>query len=102
MAKKKVVKSQQVQWVPLKYNIPDNIITRFTTNMTVQSIKNEFKISFFEQNLPIRIDNTQPPPKEIQATCVASVIVTADRLPGFIKVLEDQLELYNTRNKPNK
>lgn len=101
MVQKKVVKNQQSKWVPIKFNVPDNIITRFTTNMTVQIIGNEFKISFFEQFPPIILQDEQPP-KEIQANCVASVIVTADRLPKFIKALQDQLDLLNTRNKSNK
>lgn len=102
MAKKKAAKSQESTWVALTYNIPDNIITRFATNMTVQIIENEFKVSFFEQFHPIRLSADAPPPKEIQAKCVGSVIITADRLPKFIKALQDQLNKYNTRNKPNK
>lgn len=95
MSKKKVLKSKEVKWVtvPIKYTIPDSIIARFTTNIVVQIIKNEFKISFFEQNLPINLDEKSKPPTEIQANCVASVIVTADRLPGFIEVLQRQLDI---------
>lgn len=93
MAKKEVAKSPKARWVPLKYKIPDSIITRFATNMVVQIITNEVKISFYEQDIPIQLNKDQPVPKEIQATCVASVIVTADRLPGFINVLQGQLDL---------
>lgn len=99
MAKKKTVPSKQAQWVPLKYNIPDNLITRFATNMVVQIIETEFKISFFEQSPPIRLNTSQPPPKEVLSNCVASVIVSADRLPNFIKVLQRQLDQYNTAKK---
>ncbi len=106
MDKKKVAKRTQSKLfpikVPVKFNIPDNIITRFATNMTVQIIENEFKISFFEQFPPIRLSQAEPPPKEVQANCVASVVVTVDRLPRFIEALQVHLQLYNSREQPKK
>lgn len=87
-SKKKVAKPV---FIPLKFHIPDTIITRFATNMTIQIIENEFKISFFEQKPEMRFEQNQKPPSEIKADCVASVIVTADRLSRFIEVLQDQL-----------
>jgi len=94
MPKKKAVISKKTLRIPVKYNIPDNIITRYATNMVVQVIENEFKISFFEQFQPIILDKNQPLPKEIQANCVASVIVTAKKMPKFLEVLQDQLDRY--------
>ncbi len=91
-SKKKVVEVN----VPIKYRIPDTIITRYATNITVQIIENEFKICFFEQKPEMRFDPKQPPPSEVQADCVASVIVTADRLPRFIKVLLKQVDQYTS------
>ena len=88
--------------VPIKWHIPDNIITRFASNMTVQFLESEFKISFFEIKPEIRLDPSGPLPKEIQAECVASVIITVDRLPKFIAALQTQLNLYEQRNKANK
>lgn len=107
MPKKKVVKSKRVARgkkvaIPIKWNTPDNIITRFATNMVVQLIENDFKISFYEQNPPLQLNPNEPIPKEIPATCVASVIVTADRLPRFIKALEDHYKMWIETIKPNK
>lgn len=102
MAKKKEVKSQQVKLVPIKYRIPDSIITRFANNMTVQIMESEFRISFFEHFSPMRLDPKEPFPKEVQANCVASIIVTADRLSSFIDVLQTQLNKYDKKVKPNK
>ena len=103
MPKKKKKTSKQVKWVvPLKYNKPDNIITRFASNMTVQSIENDFKLSFYEQCPPIILGKTQPPPKEIEANCVASVIVTASRMQKFIDALQDHFDQHNASKKPNK
>jgi hypothetical protein len=99
MAKKKIDINKQV---PIKWYIPDNIITRFASNMVVQTIENEFKISFFEIKPEIRFDTSTPPPSEVQAECVATVIITADRLPKFIEVLQGQLNLYNSAKSANK
>jgi hypothetical protein len=100
MATKKVKKGEEVQKipVPIEWHISDNIITRFTTNMTVQIIENEFKISFFEIK-PDIILGPSPVPREVRAECVGSVIVTADRLPKFIEVLQKQMDIYNSIRK---
>lgn len=102
MGKKKTAKKtskkkvEKTVFVPVKWHIPDTIITRFATNITVQMMESEFKISFFEQK-PEMYFEPSPPPSEVQADCVASVIVTPDRLSRFIAVLQDQLDKYNSR-----
>lgn len=101
MPKKQTATNIQKKEVPIKWNIPDNIITRFATHMAVQAIENEFKISFFEIAYPILLGSDNTFPNEAQANCVASVIVTADRLPKFIKTLQGQLDRYNALTKPN-
>ena len=73
--------------------------TPFATNMFVQIIENEFKISFFEIHPQPRFSGEEPIPDKIKAYCVGSVIVTADRLPKFIKALQTQLETYESLKK---
>jgi len=97
MANDEKEKTQAKSVLPIKWNMPADIITRFTTNILVQTIENEFKLSFFEVKPPIRFSASEPKPTEVVADCVASVIVTADRLPNFIRVLEEQLERYNKK-----
>lgn len=99
MAKKKVEISKQGVAVPIKWYIPDNIITRFASNMIVQTVENEFKISFFEIKPEIIFQPSEPTPKEVRAECVASVIVTAERLPKFIEALQKHLNQYNSIKK---
>lgn len=90
---------KQSKLVPIKFNISDSIITRFATNIVVQIVGSEFRILFFEQS-PVIVLHGEQLPKEIQANCVASVVVTADKLPKFIKTLQDQLDAYlERRNK---
>jgi len=102
---KKNVKTPLVQplvGIPIKWHVSDNIITRFASNMVVQAIENEFKISFFETKPEINLDPSAKPPKEMPAECVASVIITADRLQNFIDVLQTQVNLYKSRIKAEK
>ncbi len=96
MSKEKKVKERPEP--SMKYNIPEGIITRFATNMVVQIIESEFKVSFFEIQRPILIEendkdkfNDNP---VVTADCVGSVIITPDRMPKFIEVLQQQLDLY--------
>lgn len=102
MVKKKVEIGERAVGVPLKWYIPDNIITRFASNMVIQTMESEFKISFFEIKPEILLPPSETLPKEVRAECVASVIVTADRLPKFIEVLQTQLNLYNSAKNTNK
>jgi hypothetical protein len=99
MAKKKIETSEQTLTIPIEYRMPDGIITPFATNMIVQTIEHEFKISFFEIKPFIRINESEPIPDKVKADCVASVIVSADRLPKFIKALQTQLEKFNLTSK---
>ncbi len=105
MTKKKIQSKLQTQipQIPVKWHMPDNIITRYASNIVVQTIETEFKISFFELKPEIRLQG-EPPLQEISADCVASVILTADTLQKLIGLLQQQLELYNKRssNIPNK
>lgn len=89
--------------IPLRWHIPDNIVSRYATNMTIQEGENEFIISFFEVIPPILLG---PPDarakkikdlKEINAECVARVIVAADKLPSFIDAMQSNLEIYKAR-----
>lgn len=47
MAKKRTVKSKEEVRVLIKYNVPENTLSRYATNMTVQILGNEFKLAFF-------------------------------------------------------
>ena len=83
--------------VPIKWHIPDNINTQFVTNATVQILEEEFKISFFEMKPQLRFDLNVPPPSEVQADCVVSVVMTPNRVGRLIEALQGQLDKYNAR-----
>ena len=100
MAKKRAESDKQEEGikVPIEWHVSDNIITRFVTNMTIQTIEKEFKISFFELKPGINLDPQSSPPKSVKADCVGSIIVTIDRLPAFIEVMQRQLDQYTSKS----
>jgi hypothetical protein len=57
----------------------------------------EFKINFYEVKPELCFDPAEKPPDEIRADCVATVVMTPDRLFRFIGVLQGQLDKYNAR-----
>lgn len=97
-------KNDKVQAFPLdlqiEWKVPENIIRRYATNMYVQLGENEFFISFFEvippafSGTPEQMAEQAKNLKTVQANCVASIIVVPEKLPSFIRVLEQMMENY--------
>lgn len=104
MAKKKASESKETRQTevtvpifnaPIKWVIPDNLVTRFATNMLVQSIEDkEIKLSFFESKPPITLDASAPSPTEIVAECVASIVISDDRMLTFIEALARHFKVH--------
>ena len=98
--KNEIIEQEKVsKQVPIEWIMPVEVITPFATNMLVQVIENEFKISFFEIKPAMRFSQSDPFPSKVKALCIASVIVSADRLPKFIQVLQSQLDTYNSQKQ---
>ena len=101
MPKKKI---PEVVDLKIDWNVPEDVITRFATNLVTQTIDNEFKLTFFEIKPEIVFDEEEQQKKMIEkgtvrADCIASIIVTADRMPRFLKVLNEQLTKYQDKQK---
>lgn len=78
--------------VLIKWNVPDTIISRFASNMVVQTIEGSyFKLTFFELKPEIHLIPPTAPPTEIVADCVASIIIPPEKMPAIIDVLTKQL-----------
>ena len=87
--------------LPIEWDIPEEIKTRYSTHIVVQREGHEFIISFFETYLPIILGSPEELKQQIEklesvrAKCVARVIIGAHRLPGFIKALQENFEAYS-------
>jgi len=86
--------------LPIKWHIPDNLITRYSNNVVIQSNGAEFILSFFEVIPPILIGS----PDDIQvnlegvdsipATCVARVVVSIAQVQAIIDTLQNNLNAF--------
>ena len=99
MSKEKKQNKKEQAKLPIEWHVPEGLMTPFATNMLVQIIENEFKLSFFELKPAIRVDASAPLPEKVRADCVASVIITADRLPKIIEALQVQYNNYLSLKK---
>ncbi len=99
MAKKSQKITEKSVTLPLKWCVPADIISRFATNMVIQTVEHAFKISFFEAKPEIRIQPADKLPSDVRADCVACIIVTPDKLPSVIQALQRHLDTFNSMKK---
>lgn len=98
---------QEIQSVsiPVEWDIPDNIQSRYVTNVLVQAGQNELVISFFEAQLPILTGTPEENNekleqlKAIKALCVGRMIVAPDLVPSIINALQTGLDAYRITKK---
>lgn len=92
--------------VPIEWCYPDNIVSRYATNMIVQHTEYEFILSFFEVQPPILLGSPEEKQEKalhiesIKAECVARIIVSAERMPNFVRVLQDNLSRSQEKSNP--
>jgi hypothetical protein len=83
--------------IPVEWYVPDDLPTRYATNMTLQRTEHEFVLSFYEQKIPLLFgapEDIQKRASEItsvRATCVSRLIIANGRFPGFVEALQQAL-----------
>jgi hypothetical protein len=91
--------------LPIEWYIPDAIASTHVTNLVIQYTPSEFIVSFFEIKPPmlVGVPNKEvlESIKSIRADCVARIIVSPDRMPGFVNALQTNLENFLS-NKSSK
>lgn len=104
MAKKKSTPQPAGRNLPISWNVADDLVSRYATHLVVQHGENEYILSLFEVRPPLLVGRPEETLEKlnqldaIQANCVARIIVAADRLPEFAKVLQDAV---NKSMRPN-
>ncbi len=89
--------------LPIEWYFPEDIISRYANNITVQHSENEFIISFFEVRSPMILGTPEEEKAKweqietVRAECVARVIVTTGKMSEFISALQRNLEKYRSR-----
>ncbi len=84
--------------IPIEWYFPEGQRGIFANHMLVQFDKHEYQVSFFELPPPIVIGEPEMMQdqidqlKKVRATCVARIIISAERMPSFVKALQDNLD----------
>ncbi len=94
--------------VPIDWFVPDEVTTKYATNLVVQHTDHDFTILFFEAQPPIIVGSTDERQKtlesvkSIRAHCVARIVITPARMEEFVRVLNDNLARYKASGKEKK
>jgi hypothetical protein len=81
----------------VRWEVPDSIVSRYVNHMSVQRSEQNYYLSFYEAKPPLTLGTGEEVLAklrelgEVPAICVAQLIVSADRLETFVKVLQDSL-----------
>lgn len=102
MVKKKKEVNKESATIPIKWCVPDDVISRYANNMLVQALENEFKILFFETKFPIRLNSKDPVPKEVRSDCVVSIVINPAKIPAFVKALQQQYDNFIAKQSTEK
>jgi hypothetical protein len=95
----------KVRELPIEWHFPGDITSRYATNLVVQSTEHEFTISFFEIRQPILLGSPEDRKiqleqmKSVRAECVARIIVGAERMPEFVRVLQERVDIIQASRK---
>ena len=87
--------------VPIKRTYPSDLKSHFVANLAVQHQQESFVLTFFEVWPPPIFGDTveekqkaMEAVKEVEATCVARLVVTPQRMRDFIRVMADNVGQY--------
>lgn len=84
-----VDQAQEDMQVPLRFNIPSGMTSRYAHHMLVQPGENEVTLSFFEVFPPLLLGSPEEQKeilkKGVKAECVARVTIAKARYFSFVK-----------------
>ena len=96
--------------LPIEHHIPDTLPSHYVSNVVTQlTDENHFKIMFFDVRPPIRVDGSGFTEKDVaKAVCVASLVVTPEKLGTWVELFSRQLKSLSslpkkdTKEQPDK
>jgi len=86
--------------VPIEWHISEDLDSKYATNLVIQHSEHEFIIDFFEMRHPLILGDPDQVREEweklesVRAECVARIIVSPDRMQGFINLIQAELNKY--------
>lgn len=90
------VSEAEAEYIPVSFNIPMGLASRYAHHLMVQSTEHEVMLSFFEIMPPPLIGSPEEQrealKKGIRADCVSRVAIARGRYPEFVKAMVGQLK----------
>lgn len=81
--------------VELDYRIPDGMLAVYADTTVIQHTPNEFTISFFQVERPIRLKPENPKKLiPIKAQCVSRIVFSPEQMAKFIQALQTNMNRY--------
>lgn len=81
----------------LNLQIPQNIVTLYATNLTVQSVNDGVVVAFYEALPPLvlgtqeEVDKILDTINTIPANCVGRFMISNTQFPNFVRVMNEAL-----------
>jgi hypothetical protein len=104
MAEPEPASEEREGGVPINWEQPGDIPTYYATNIVIQSLGQEFLLSFYEVRPPIITGSLEEHTAEfaqgIPAKCVGRIIVSPGRLQQFSTLLQKHLEHLLANQEP--
>ena len=89
--------------LPIEWQLPEGIVSRYANNIVVQQTEHEFILSFFEIQPPLLLGSPEEQAAKLEALgavraeCVARIIISPSRIQSFIEVLQRNYENFGAR-----
>lgn len=81
--------------IPINWHYPEGLKSVYSTHVVVQHTDHEFYVSFFDAPPPIvmgspeELQSKLESIEEISISCVARVVISPERMPELIAILEN-------------
>jgi hypothetical protein len=85
--------------LPIEWVVPEDIITRYANNITIQRGENEYYLSFFETKPPMflgtpeQINEQLEKAGAVKSICVARIVLPIDKMKAFVEAMEKSSSL---------
>ncbi len=88
--------------IPIEWNIPPGLPTKYVTNLTIQATESEYIVCFYELFPPIV---TGPAKNKfeafnllgsVKAECIGRFVISADRFPAFVEAMGGAIKVHES------
>jgi len=91
--------------IPIRFEIPASVETRYVTNFVAQHTDQEFIVSFFEVRPPLLLGSPEENQQQLEqmgavpAECVARIVLSPARMGELLRVLTANYDSYTSKKE---